>query len=178
MAKNTKLYYVKHQVHPDSSDTATKTILKGLKTNIYVYIPFKVTHFIYDNETIRNTCGVFLITDIENPLSIVSEMTLVKSRSKSGFNKLTLTLSKVDDKDTNTIILKRATLIFSKEYYTPELAKKIAALKTVNYEKNKSWTIVAITGPKEQFKLKIAEPVKDSPSPTNNNEKTVKIKKQ
>lgn len=87
MTRNKNIYYVKHQVYPDFEDLVTKNILKNIKKAVYVYIPFRVSHFIYDNQSIRKACGVFLITDIENPLSIVSEMTLVKNRSKSGFKK-------------------------------------------------------------------------------------------
>lgn len=67
------------------------------------------------------------------------------------------------------ILLKEQLSFFSKEYYTPELAKQIAGFKIVNYEKNLLWNIVSIIGPKEQFKLKIAEPVNNNPSPTNDN---------
>lgn len=85
---NKKNYYVKHQVHPDAGDVAGKTALKAISgSRLYVYIPFRVNHFIYENNTLRKDCGVFLMKDIDNPLSIVSEMTLVKGRSKSGFNK-------------------------------------------------------------------------------------------
>lgn len=167
MTTSKKTYYVKHQVYPDSSDTATKTILKNIKQKLYVYIPFRVNHFIFDNTKIRKDCGVFLITEIQNPLSILSEMSLVKTRSTSGFNKLNLTLAKNDNN--NNVIKKRASLVFSKEYYTPELATTIASLKTVTFEKDVDWTILAITGPKEQFKLKIVEPFNDNDSDIQNN---------
>jgi hypothetical protein len=166
MNKNKKIYYVKHEVKPDASDSSTRTILKNIKEKLYIYIPFRVNHFIFDNTTIRKMCGVFLIKEIYNPLAIVSDMTLVKNRSKSGFNKLTLTLSKNDDN--NQIIIKRAVLVFSREYYTPELATKIANLKKVNFEKDIEWTIMAITGPKEQFKLKVAEPFDNNDSDIDN----------
>lgn len=156
---NKQMYYVKHQVYPDASDAATKGVLQNIKQKLYVYIPFRVNHYIFDSDLIRKECGVFVIKEIKNPLSIVSELTLVKTRSNAGFNKLTLTLLKTEN---NKKIIKRANLVFSKDYYTPQLAKKIASVKKVSYEQNVNWTIVAITGPKERFKLKIVDPVDSS----------------
>jgi hypothetical protein len=162
MSTNKKMYYVKHRVHPDSSDATTRGVLKGIKEKVYVYIPFKVNHFIFDDDAIRKECGVFVLKEIKNPLSIVPELTLIKGRSKSGFNKLTLTLSKPDEKDKKISIVKRASLIFSRDFYTPELATKIADKKKVKFEKEIDWTIVTITGPTERFKLKVQEPSADS----------------
>lgn len=42
-------FYVKHQVHPDGGDITSKGILKTIKSKLYIYIPFKVSHFIFDN---------------------------------------------------------------------------------------------------------------------------------
>lgn len=109
--------------------------------------------------SLRKECGVFIIKEIQNPLSIVAELTLLNIRRKSGFNQLTLTVSKKDPNDNTKKIIKRVKLVFSKEYYTPDLAKKIASLKTVNYQKDVPWTIEAINGPKEQFKLKVTDPI-------------------
>lgn len=50
---NRKQFYVKHQVHPDGADVATRTILKRIQSKLYIYIPFTVTHYIFDNDTIR-----------------------------------------------------------------------------------------------------------------------------
>lgn len=75
---NRKQFYVKHQVHPDGGDITAKGILKTIKSKLYIYIPFKVSHYIFDNNNIRKECGVFVIKEIANPLSIVSELTLLK----------------------------------------------------------------------------------------------------
>lgn len=178
MVTNKTAYYVRHPIHPDTSNPATRTLLKTTD-KYYVYIPFRVNHYIFDMDSVRKECGVFLLKDIKNPLSIAPELTLVKGRSKSGFNKLTVTLSKADDKDKSKNIIKRATLIFSKEYYTPELATKIASLKKLNFEKDTGWNIVAITGPKERFKLKVADPVSDDKGkgPASDDKESTSLKK-
>lgn len=47
------MYYVKHIVNPDSTYSGTRTTLETMKDKIYMYIPFKPSHFIYEQEAIR-----------------------------------------------------------------------------------------------------------------------------
>ncbi len=77
MAINKKMYYVKHIVNPDSTESATRTILKNIKDKIYVYIPFKPVHFIYEDEAIRKICGVCSLNEVSNTLAIVPELSLI-----------------------------------------------------------------------------------------------------
>lgn len=158
MTKNSKMYYVKHIVKPDADKAETRTTLKTITDNLYIYIPFKPVHFVYDNADIRKICGVSLLSEVSNTLAIAPELSLIKSRSKSGFNKLTVVVSK---KVGATTIIKRAPLIFSKEFFTPQIGLKIAALKEVTFEKNVLWEIVAITGPIDRYKLQVKPVEKD-----------------
>jgi hypothetical protein len=172
MVSNKTLYYVKHQVNPDSENSTARNVLKTIKDKMYIYIPFKVNHYIYNDDKLRKECGVFLLKEINNPLSIVPEIVLLKTRSKSGFNKLTLTLSKEDPADKKKTLIKRATVIFSREYYTPELATKIAGFKEVSFEKGINWKILTITGPTERFKLKVDRSLDEIDSKKKSEDKT------
>jgi hypothetical protein len=157
-----KQYFVKHLVNPISDDTTINNNLnlKPTKDKLFIFIPFKVNHNMFDSSELRKICGVFQFKEINSPTAIASELTLAnKSKKRQSLNKMTLIISKLskeDDKN-SPLIKKRAQIVFSMGLTTKDLTNQIALLKTVTFEEKTNWTIDTIIGPKEQLRVKINE---------------------
>lgn len=163
-----KQYFVKHLVNPITDDVAitTNLALKNTKDKLFIFIPFRVNHFMFDSSTLRKICGVFQFNEIKSPTAISSELTLSqRGKKKQTFNKMTLIISRLLDPTdkSSPLIYKRTQIVYSMGFTTKDLTERIALLKTVTFEQNVQWTIDTIIGPKEQLRVKINETDNNNP---------------
>lgn len=80
---------------------------------------------------------------------------------------MTLVVSK---KEGETLLIKRAPWIFSKEFFTLQIGFQVAELQQVTFEKDIKWDIIAITGSIDRYKLQVKDLLADQSDSDDNKE--------